>query len=139
MKALLALGLLVGCTGNDAGTQTQHLPRPTNPTFTLLVSNQSFDLPTVDIEIRIDNRLAVTGEFDVDGQHTWIPFDFDLAPGNHEIAVTSEAGDTSFEQAFLMDDRKWAVINFWYYSAGSPEPTPQQFSFHVFDEQPAFD
>lgn len=140
MKTLVAsLVLLAGCATDDTGTHQQHLPRPANPSFTLFVSNQSFDLPTVDVEVRLDGRLAVTGDFHVEGQHTWVPFEFDVGPGNHEIAIKSATGDTTLASPFVMDDRKWAVINFWYYKTGSPEPTPQQFSFQVFDEQPGFD
>jgi hypothetical protein len=47
--------------------------------------------------------------------------------------------EVSLDQTFAMDDRKWAVINFWFYAAGSPEPTPPQFSWNLFDEQPAFE
>ena len=37
-----------------------------------------------------------------------------------------------------MDARRWGVLDFWYYAAGSPEPTPRQFSFQVLDEPPQF-
>ena len=138
MRAL-ALSLLIACTGGSSDDPKQHLPRPTTPSLTVLVSNQSFDLPTVDISIEIDGKLAISGDFKVEGQHTWVPFDFEIAPGNHTMKIVSDAGETTLEKTFVMDDRKWIVVNFWYYAAGSPEPTPQQFSFHLFDEQPAFD
>lgn len=140
MRLLIAFTLLLAACvdGSSSGTPRQHLPRPVDPTFTLYVSNQSFDLSEVDIEIRIDGRLAVTGDFHVEGQHTWIPFDFELAPGPHELRAATRIGGVDLEQAFEMDARKWGVLSFWYYEAGSPEPTPQQFSFQVLDEPPAF-
>ena len=138
MRAL-ALSIVLAACGGGADEPKQHLPRPSTPTLTVLVSNQSFDLPTVDISIEIDGELAISGDFEVEGQHTWVPFDFDLSPGNHSMKIVSDAGETTLEKAFVMDERKWIVVNFWYYEAGSPEPTPQQFSFHLFDEQPLFE
>jgi hypothetical protein len=141
MRPILAFALLFAAC-NDIGSSEaprQHLPRPENPTFTLLVSNQSFDLSEVDIEVRFDGQLAVTGDFHVEGQHTWIPFDFDLAPGTHQLSVSSEAGDTTLEQTFEMDARKWGVLDFWYYGAGSPDPTPKKFTFQTHDEPPVFE
>lgn len=139
MRSLLASALLLAaCTDGSTEAPRQHLPRPEDPSLTLFVSNQSFDLPRVDIEIRLDGQLAVTGDFDVEGQHTWIRFDFDLAPGPHQLRVVSEAGEATLEREFDLDDRKWGVVDFWYYAAGSPEPTPKQFSFQLLDEEPQF-
>ena len=138
MFLILAMGL-AACTGSESSDPQQHLPRPKSPALTVLVSNQSFELPTVDVRVEIDDKLAITGDFDVGSQHTWVPFDFDLAPGTHTLKVTTETGDVSLEKTFVMDDRKWIVLNFWYYPAGSTEPTPEHFSFDIFDEQPLFD
>ena len=138
MKSFAVLVFLTACAG-DGNEPQQHLPRPTNPTFTLLLSNQSFDLPTVDMTVKLDGQLAVDGDFHVEGQHTWIPFDFGITPGSHTLEVTSNAGATTLSQTFVMDDRKWATVMFWYYQAGSPEPTPKHFSFQLSDEQPLFD
>jgi hypothetical protein len=49
-------------------------------TFTVYVSNQSFARPTVDIALTLDGTLRVVQDFEVKGQHNWIPFTFDLAP-----------------------------------------------------------
>ena len=134
------------CEPNDRGTSTcslsppqQHLPVPANPTFTLFVSNQSFDLDPVDIEIELDDQLAVTGNFEVGSQHSWFEFEFALASGNHEIRVTTADADTALDKPFEISGRKYGVVNFWYYEAGSPEPTPPQFSFTVSDDRPVFD
>jgi hypothetical protein len=108
---LIGLSLLAGACTDGAGTAEprQHLPVPEAPTFTLLVSNQSFDLETVDITARLDGQLAVTGDFAVEGQHTWIRFDFDLAPGDHTISLETEDGDTTLDQEFVMTSRNWGV------------------------------
>lgn len=140
-RASLSLLALAACTGGGSGDRTepvQHLPTTTSPEFTLLVSNQSFDLDQVDIRVSIDNQLAVTGDFLVEGQHTWIPFDFDLAPGTHTLTVTSADSNATLDETFVMDDRKWGVVMFWYYEDGS-EPVAPSFSWNLSDEQPAFD
>lgn len=132
-----ALLALVACDG--AHTPQQHLTPPADPSFTLLVSNQSFELDPVDITIRLDGQLAVTGDFHVEGQHTWIPFEFGLAPGAHTIAVETTDAAATLSQPFTVDDHRWGVVMFWYYPVGSPEPTPPQFSWSVHDQPPAFD
>jgi hypothetical protein len=130
--------LLAACTDPAPVAPRQHLPVPDAPTFTLFVSNQSFDLSQVDIEVRLDDQLAVSGDFLVEGQHTWVQFDFALAPGPHRLRATSETAGVTLEQAFDMDERRWGVVSFWYYAAGSPEPTPKHLAFEVLDEAPLF-
>jgi hypothetical protein len=117
----------------------QHLEPPATPGLTLLVSNQSFELDPVDITIRLDDQLAVTGDFRVEGQHTWLPFDFDLGEGLHRIDVTTADAEAELHETFTLPGRGWAVVMFWYYPPGSSsEPTPPQFTFSVHDEPPAF-
>lgn len=116
----------------------QHLPAPTTPSFTLLISNQSFDLSQVDIRVSIDNQLAVSGDFVVGNQHTWVPFDLDVAPGTHTLQVSSADTNATMTRSFEMDDRKWGVVMFWYYEGGA-EPVAPSFSWNLSDEQPAFD
>jgi hypothetical protein len=133
------------CPPEESGTPAcgraipkQHLPVPVAPTLTLYVSNQSFELDPVDIRIDLDDQLAISGEFLVEGQHTWVKFDFDVAPGSHTIHVTTTAANAELTMPFPMDDRKYGVVSFWYYP-DRPEPTPAQFSFSLHDDPPAFD
>ena len=141
MKRIL-LGLFVvgsaACSTPTFETPRQHLPAPTSPTLTLYISNQSFDLDPVDIEVHLDGELAVTGDFVVNSQHTWIEFQFDVPPGDHMLTAETRVGGTQLASPFVMDDRKWGVLNFWYYASG-PEPTPEQLSFNLYDMQPYFD
>lgn len=135
-RALPLLCLLAACDGPR--TPQQHLEPPADPSFTLLVSNQSFDLDPVDITINLDGQLAITGDFRVEGQHTWIPFDFGLTPGVHTLEVTTADAPAALVELFTVDDRQWGVVMFWYYAAGSPEPTPPQFSWSLHDQAPMF-
>jgi hypothetical protein len=140
MRALLGLCLLVtacSATSEPREQPTQHLPRPTDPSLTVLVSNQSFAQATVDLTIEIDGVLAITGDFDVEGQHTWVPFDFSIAPGDHVMAISTVAGSASLEQPFTMDDRRWAVVSFWGEEEG--DSLPIELTAYLYDEEPAFD
>ena len=138
MRSLLLLAAVAAC-GAPTTDPAQHLPK-VDDSFTLYVSNQSFDMPTIDIRVELDDQLAISGDFHVEGQHTWLRFDFGLAPGPHRIRVTTpDVTDIALDQMFQMDDRKWGVVSFWYYAAGSPEPTPPQFSLQIMDDQPYFD
>jgi hypothetical protein len=140
--SLASLVFLFACNGSGADDPRnephQYLPAPTTPKLTLLISNQSFDLSQVDIRVSIDNQLAVAGDFLVEGQHTWLPFELDVAPGTHSLQVASTDSDAEMTQTFEMDDRKWGVVMFWFYEGGS-EPVAPSFSWNLSDEQPGFD
>ncbi len=140
--SLASLVVLVACNGagsdDPRNEPHQHLPAPTTPKLTLYLSNQSFDLSQVDMRVEVDDQLAVTGDFLVEGQHTWLPFELDLASGPHTLTVTSADTDATMTQSFVMDDRKWGVVMFWYYEGGS-EPVAPSFSWNLTDEAPGFD
>ena len=147
--ALLLLAALAGCDSrcppaengmsSCSAEPTQHMPFVPN-SFSLFVSNQSFELSPVDMYIQVDNQLAVSGDFEVGSQHTWLRFELGLSPGQHRLRVTThDLADVVLDQPFEMDDRKYGIVSFWYYPTGSPEPTPPQFQLNVQDEEPAFD
>lgn len=136
MRIVLFLAALTACGRREEPTQL--LPH-VDDSFTLFVSNQSFALDPVDIAIELDGRPAVTGDFAVEGQHTWIRFDFGLTAGVHRIvATTADVNDVVLDQTFDMTARKYGVVMFWYYPDG-PEPTPPQFSWTLSDVAPQFD
>jgi hypothetical protein len=142
MRACFAsLLFVVACTGgsSDAPVEPeQHLPAPSTPKFTLWISNQSFDLSQVDIRVSLDTQLAVSGDFLVGSQHTWLPFELDLSPGVHTLTVASKDSDATLTKTFDMDDRKYGVVSFWYAEGGS-EPVTERFTWNVSDEPFAFD
>jgi hypothetical protein len=135
----LLLASSAGCSGGDGGPEPrQLLPVSTEPNFVLYVSNQSFDLDPVDIEVRLDGELALEGDFLVEGQHSWHTFDFDLAPGTHELRAVTLAGETvAVEEIEIADGTRYGVLNFWYYESG--EAYGPSFGFDLFSEPPAFD
>jgi hypothetical protein len=130
-----------GGEGTSASREPRQLPPVSpEPNFVLFVSNQSFDLDPVDIQISVDGELVVEGDFLVGSQHSWHEFGLELEPGTHTIRAVSEAGDTEREDAIeLPAEVRYAVINFWYYETGSPEPYGPTFSFDLFEDPPGFD
>jgi hypothetical protein len=98
-----------------AETAAPVLPERPDGNLRLYVSNQSFDIDPVDIEIAIDGRRAVAGEFRVEGQHNWILYRFALAPGRHVLRATAHDGRVRLVRRFTMERRLWAVVDFWYY------------------------
>lgn len=116
----------------------QLLPVPTEPNFVLYVSNQSFEIDPVDIDIEVDGELAVEGDFLVGSQHTWHMFEFELAPGPHTLRAVTRAGDSRLSETIeVTAETRYAVVNFWYY--GGHEPYGPTFSLNLFDDPPAFD
>jgi hypothetical protein len=103
-----------------SGTETLHL----------YVSNQSFEIDPVDIEVYIDDQPVVCDEFFVEGQHNWILHDLSLDPGEHSIRAVGHDGQTTIEETFQVEGERWAVLDFWFHPGETEE-----FSF-VIQEAP---
>jgi len=110
-----------------------------NGNFTLYVSNQSFEVSKVDIQIKIDGKVVVSDLFDVGNQHNWKGFVFSLAKGTHTLEVRSDQEDVNLTEEFEITEKNWAVVDFWYYPESHYEPTERHFSFHISDEPIYFD
>jgi hypothetical protein len=150
----LAIGLLVtGCANNGARPattaaanvlrdQTTSAPVASEPAvvvekgnFTLYVSNQSFEKPTMLIAVTIDGHQVVSDDFQVGNQHQFLRFALNLAAGPRR--VVARAGDgTTVEATFRMPDdgERWGVLTFWA-SAAYYSPMLQ---WRFFDEEPHF-
>jgi len=144
MRVLFA-GLLVavaGCSAPstmDAGVDASLVP-DSDPegTFTLYVSNQSFDIEWVDIVIEIDGARVVDDVFLVEDQHNWKEYAIDLSPGAHTLTARSVEGDATFERSFEVTGDHWAAIDYWYVTEEYGTPTPKQFMFYIQDEPIGF-
>lgn len=111
-----------------------------NGNFTLHVSNQSFAITPVDIQVLIDGERVVHEDFDVGNQHGWKRYTLSLAPGKHEIRVSSEKGKAELSQEIEVTGQHWAVIDYWYYPevTGGAGPTPKKFGFSMQDSPIGF-
>jgi hypothetical protein len=92
--------------------------QPMDDNVTLLVSNQSFDIDPVDIEISIDGQVIVQDEFDVQGdqlpQHNWQQYHLRLNDGLHSLVVKSEKGQAEQQAKFAVAGAHSCTIAFWY-------------------------
>lgn len=107
--------------------------------FVLYVSNQSFEIDPVDIVIEIDGEQIIDGDFDVGNQHNWKRYVLRLSPGRHTLTARSTDGDATLNESFVASDRRWAVLNYWYYTEayGSP-PEPKHFELKIYGKPVKF-
>ncbi len=116
--SLLMTLAVAGCgeADNPLDPTEQVLTQDSTGNFVLWVSNQSFDIPLVDIKVTIDGKTAVSATFEVKNQHNWIKHTFQLALGKHVLKASSVEGEVAIESEFEVQDRLWGVVNFWYYA-----------------------
>ena len=108
------------------------------PNSHLYVTNQSFAIPVVDIEIKIDGKVVASEDFAVGLQHTWKEIPLALSDGKHSIAVRSKKGKAKLKKKFVVKGSHWALLSFWYYPKTHYEPTPRHFIFRIQDEPVIF-
>lgn len=81
--------------------------------FHLYVSNQSFDIDTVDIQVYIDDRQVVCDTFRVEAQHTWVLFELMVDPGEHTIRAMGRGGDVELTEEVDIPGERWGLVQFW--------------------------
>ena len=105
-----------------------------NRNFVLYVSNQSFESTPVDIEILLDGQVIVRRNFKVGNQHEYYTYGFNLSEGSHTIKAKSVTGEVSFEQEFMINKKKWAVLEYWYSTGGGSDTVPRRFTWAMLDQ-----
>jgi len=127
--------LLAGCGDRQLAPPDSKLLDP-NGRFTLYVSNQSYAISPVDVQVEIDGEVVVREHFHVGNQHNWKAFTLNLSAGKHRLKVSSAKGEAELPTEFEVKGEHWAVINYWYYPKGThgANPTPRHFSFTIKDE-----
>ena len=125
---MLAVGLLAGgyaCrnSGSSSGPTATTVPE-SGASFILTVTNQSFENPTVDMEVFIDDKRYVAGAFQVDGQHRWYGFALSIPPGDHRVVARSEHGERHEEMIELPEEGvRYGVLSYWGQSqSGGGQP-----------------
>jgi hypothetical protein len=94
----------------------------------LWVSNQSFDVDPVDIQIYVDEQQVVCDSFRVESQHSWILFELELDEGEHSLRAVGLDGQVELAEAFTVSNEHWGLVEFW------TEEGRNFFTFHVQDE-----
>jgi len=100
----------------------QNPPTKFPSTFTLTVSNQSFDIDPVDILVKIDGKTVIDDEFLVKQQHNYQDFEFDLNPGIHTLYAESIKGKYQLKEKFTIRNELWAWLDFQYYEGDETLP-----------------
>lgn len=96
--------------------------------FHLWVSNQSFDVDPVDIQVYVDDNQVVCDSFLVESQHTWILFELELDGGEHSLRAVGLDGQVELVDTFAVSDEHWGLLSFW------TEEGRDFFTFGVEDE-----
>ena len=117
-----------GGTTDAGASPEERLSETAGGNFTLYVSNQSFDVPEVDIRILVDGLVAVEDTFAVEDQHNWVTFVFELPKGSHVIEAVSQRGEAELVRRFKVTAEHWAVVDYWYYPGEK-----KRFSFSISD------
>jgi hypothetical protein len=119
MKRLSQLSLLAiivwmsdGCSTPNSVSPKSVVTDP-NGNFHLYVSNQSFAISPVDIEVFIDGEQIVNESFDVGSQDSFKTFVLRLSPGRHKIVAESSEGHAKLEQTIEVDNKLWAALAYW--------------------------
>jgi hypothetical protein len=114
LLVLCALAIAVaGCGSGETRTRAETARSPGPANFTLYVSNQSFERPTIDIRVEIDGTVVANDEFEVENQHNWVEFRLPLSRGRHVVRATSARGEAELRRTFRVKGKRWAVLDYW--------------------------
>ena len=112
---------------------------PTDEVFVLMVSNQSFEDDPVGLQISIDGQVVADDRYDVGSQHTVTTYVVrGLAPGSHELSVTSDTGVSFVSTVTAAEGRpRWTYLTYWYYPDDTDDPKGRYVAVTESDERPA--
>lgn len=129
-----------GCVSDPSGSV--RICEAGQANFVLYVSNQSLTLRNVDLEIRVDGRVLIAEDFDVgegeDLAHNWKTFYLDVPDGAHELRAVSRKGDARLEHPFVMQGKRWAVIDYWFKPASEGGGEPKSIKIDIQDKPITF-
>jgi hypothetical protein len=105
---------------------------------TLLVSNQSFAVDPVDIEISVDGEVVVRETFEVVGgqqppQHNWREYHLRLEPGTHSLVATANDG-AELETTFVVAGNHTLAVAHWAHESPADEGEPR--GYFTLESQP---
>lgn len=135
---LLAVVLAFGNCGKKTPPQGESKLLDPKGNFTLYVSNLSFAITPIDIQVDIDGEIVVHEYFDVGNQHNLKAFKLSLQLGHHRLKVSSVRGEAELSQEFEVKGVHWATIGYWYYPKSHYNPTPKHFTFNIQDKPIGF-
>lgn len=96
----------------------------------VIVSNQSYDDPDVDLTITVDGEVMIERSFAVEGQHTYVSYRLPLEPGDHRVVVRADTGAIHERVVSLGSERRYLAVSYW----GDNSSGPDAFSVEESDE-----
>jgi hypothetical protein len=109
MNRVLYIATVMALLGIGCSTTPTDTPEPN---LVLLVTNQSFDNPLVDITVAIDGNQVVSQDFAVGNQHNFKVLELCLPKGSHTLKADSVTGEASMTKAFELPSKRWILL--WY-------------------------
>lgn len=108
--------------GPQAPTGPPRLVAEQEANLHLLVSNQAFEQPEVGLTLSVDGVVLVDQRFEVEGQHTYVPFEVAVPAGEHRVVLTSDTG-ARLERAVTIPARgdRWALASYWQDGGGEDD------------------
>jgi hypothetical protein len=102
----------------------------------LIINNASYEDPTVDLTVRIDDTEVASGPVDVVGGHHWCYFPTKVPPGRHVITVAADTNAEPLRKRFSLPERgpRYGLITYWQRYKKDPLYLQWQFM----SEQPMF-
>ncbi len=80
----------------------------------MYISNQSFQVQTADLTVRLDDKVVFAGKLDVGDQHGWKKVELEVQPGEHTIRAYERTTGTTQEKAVNIQGEVWLRIDFFY-------------------------
>lgn len=104
------------------------------PGLMLVISNQSFEDPDVELIVTVDGEVVVDRSFAVESQHTFISYRLPLAAGDHQVAVSADTGATHERVVTLGAEERHMYVGF----SGGDSESPDAFSVSESDKPLGF-
>lgn len=92
--------------------RTPELRQSQSCNFCLRVSNQSVELRYVNIQVFVDDKLAIDDNFQVGSGHNFPRYNFKLPEGKHNIKVRTRNGNAVFDGQFDVSRKLDAFITY---------------------------
>ncbi|MFV0317235.1 MAG: DUF6174 domain-containing protein [Microthrixaceae bacterium] len=83
------------------------------PGLAVMVTNQSFADPEVDLTIAVDGEVMIERSYAVEGQHTYVSYHLALEPGEHQLVIRSDTGETHKQVVSLGTERRYLSVSYW--------------------------
>jgi len=116
MIAAMCVGAGLFLSGGiaDEEKKTATLSEDPKGNFAVRVTNQSEDMSDIDVQVYIDDKLAVSRDsLATAGFHSFHTYRFELPTGKHNLKVVSRKAGIETEKEFVLKGEHSADISFW--------------------------